>query len=66
MNRDHELSDSELVEEALACSVRQRSLLHLVQLRAQRREQNAAQMRAARLNKKGGSPATEEPRRKSA
>lgn len=62
MDKDAEMSDSELLQEAMACSVRQRMLLQLAERRAAHRELDARLRRESReRNKaKGASPATEE------
>ena len=64
MDRDGEMTDSELLQEALACSVRQRSLLQLAERRAAHRELDARLRREAReRNSKREAPApTEAPR----
>jgi hypothetical protein len=54
MHNDGDLSDTELIQEAMACSVRQRFLLELVERRAAHRELDARLRREARQRKKKG------------
>jgi hypothetical protein len=51
MNTDAEKSDTELLHDAMACSVRQRSLLSLVERRCAQRELNAQCQREKRAKK---------------
>jgi hypothetical protein len=60
MERDEELSDLELIHEVMAHSVRQRSLLSLVERRCAHRELDAQLRREARARKKKGDPVTPE------
>lgn len=61
MERDEEMSDLELIHEALAHGVRQRSILSLVERRAAHRELDARLRREARQRKKKGGRGTDAP-----
>lgn len=58
---DQELTDTELAQEALALSVRQRSIIGLIERRAAKREMKVASAHAAReRDRKGASPLRED------